>query len=148
MPPLISIRSSWFLKKNNPAMKPILHTGIILYVHDQEKSMQFYRALFRRVPDLHVSGMTEFKLSDGVTLGLMPNAGIVRLLGNAIPDPESGFGIPRCELYLEVGNVEQETAHAADAGAAIISPATLRDWGHTVAYVSDPDGHIIAFAQK
>lgn len=129
-------------------MKRILQTEIILYVRDQELSMQFYRALFRVAPDLHVAGMTEFKLSDGVTLGLMPNAGIARLLGDACPDPDTAFGIPRCELYLFVEDVHVVMEHARSIGARIVSAASLRDWGHCVGYLADPDGHILAFAQK
>jgi len=46
--------------------------------------------------------MTEFSLGKEVVLGLMPEEGIVRLLGGAISDPSLARGTPRCELYLIV----------------------------------------------
>jgi catechol 2,3-dioxygenase-like lactoylglutathione lyase family enzyme len=89
----------------------IVHT--ILYVADQERSTSFYQALLSQEPVLNVPGMTEFQLSEQHVLGLMPERGIKRLLGDKISDPASAQGVPRAER----------------AG-----------------YVSDPDGHVLAFS--
>ncbi len=120
----------------------------ILYVRDQDLSTSFYKKLFRKEPDLHVPGMTEFILSEFCKLGLMPNKGIATLLGNELPHPDNGFGIPRCELYFLVGSVQEEHDHALVCGARLISEISDRDWGDRVCYFSDPDGHILAFAEK
>lgn len=32
--------------------------------------------------------------------------------------------------------------------ACILSPLSLRDWGHEVAYCLDPDRHVLAFAKE
>lgn len=120
----------------------------ILYVNDQETSCRFYEQLFRQSANLHVPGMTEFNLSAHCKLGLMPNHGIAKILGNQTPHPDSGQGIPRCELYFYVANIQQEFDHAVKIGAQLISPVMDRDWGDKVCYFSDPDGHIIAFAEK
>ena len=48
-----------------------MRTNIILYV----------------APVLNVPGMTEFRLNEETVLGLMPSAGIKRLLGDKLPDP-------------------------------------------------------------
>jgi lactoylglutathione lyase len=125
----------------------IRRTEIILYVEDQRASAGFYRALLRGDPVLDVPGMTEFQLSEGVRLGLMPNAGVARLLGPAVLDPGLGRGIPRCELYLIVDDAAAEFDHAIGVGATVVSPPRLRDWGDRAAYVADPDGHIVAFAE-
>ena len=69
---------------------------IILYVTNQELSTDFYAAILRQSPLLHVPGMTEFSISENVKLGLMPNAGIAKILGDKTPNPETGTGIPRC----------------------------------------------------
>ena len=74
-------------------------TEIILYVSDQEKSKDFYEGIFRCKADLHVPGMTEFIISQNCKLGLMPEAGIAKILAGKTPHPSSGTGIPRCELY-------------------------------------------------
>lgn len=129
-------------------IKAVKNFEIILYVADQEVSTRFYRKLFGREPDLNVPGMTEFNFSDFFKIGLMPNQGIARILSDKTPHPDSGTGIPRCELYMVVENVHAEFENAVKTGAALISPVTDRDWGDKVCYFSDPDGHIIAFAEK
>ncbi len=126
----------------------ILSTEFILYVHDQEKSMQFYSQLLRQAPVLHVPGMTEFQISEHIKLGLMPNAGIAKIIQESLPHPQEGTGIPRCECYFTVEDVSLEFEHALSCGAQLISPIEERDWGARVCYFADPDGHILAFAQQ
>lgn len=129
-------------------MQQIISVEIILYVSDQEKSMQFYEKLFRVSPDLHVQGMTEFRLSENCKLGLMPNNGIAKILSDKTPHPTTGNGIPRCELYFNVDDVEYEFQHALNIGATLISEIEVRSWNEKVCYFADNDGHIIAFAEK
>lgn len=129
-------------------MRHIQLIETILYVKDQQLSTGFYTKLFRQQPDLNVPGMTEFKLSENCKLGLMPNAGIAKILADKTPHPDQGNGIPRCELYLYVENIELEFENALQSGAIIISPIGDRNWGDKACYFSDPDGHIIAFAEK
>ncbi|HMR46552.1 MAG TPA: lactoylglutathione lyase [Bacteroidia bacterium] len=120
----------------------------ILYVNNQQESAVFYTKLFRQKPDLNVPGMTEFILAPNCKLGLMPNYGIAKILSDKTPHPNLGNGIPRCELYYYVENIELEFDNAINAGAHLISPIIDRDWGDRACYFSDPDGHIIVFAQK
>lgn len=120
----------------------------ILYVSNQEISSEFYQKIFRKSPDLNVPGMTEFKLSENCKLGLMPNKGIAKILADKTPHPDKGNGIPRCELYFYVENIELEFDNAIKSGAKLINPIADRDWGDKACYFSDPDGHIIAFAEK
>lgn len=119
----------------------------ILYVEDQERSALFYRELLKLEKSLHVPGITEFVLSEGCTLGIMPNAGIEKIIGKQMKAPQLGTGIPRCELYLFVDDVNDAFAHALSCGAISVSDVKVRDWGDTVGYVVDPDGHVLAFAQ-
>ncbi|MBS0465430.1 MAG: VOC family protein [Proteobacteria bacterium] len=118
----------------------------ILYVADQQYSATFYEAALGIAPRLHVPGMTEFDLPGGGVLGLMPEHGIVRLLGPALPDPALARGIARAELYLLVDDPAQCHARALRAGARELSALAHRSWGHTAAYALDPDGHVLAFA--
>lgn len=120
----------------------------ILYVNDQETSCRFYQNIFRKEADLNVPGMTEYNLSDNFKVGLMPNKGIAKILAGKTPHPDSGNGIPRCELYLYVDDIQFEFDNAIKSEAKLISPIIDRDWGDKVCYFSDPDGHIIAFAEK
>lgn len=120
----------------------------ILYVRDQGMSTRFYQSVLNQEPQLNVPGMTEFHLSEGCILGLMPEKGIKRLLGRAIEDPEKANGIARAEVYLVVEDPEPFMARAQDAGARILSQIELRNWGHRAGYVADPDGHVVAFASR
>lgn len=120
----------------------------ILYVSNQEQSKNFYKTLLNKEPVLDVPGMTEFILSENCKLGLMPNDGIATILGDKVPHPSEGTGIPRCELYLTFKNAEEIFRTAIYHGAKLISPIEKRNWGDSVGYISDPDGHIIALVQK
>lgn len=73
---------------------------------------------------------------------------MAKILSDKTPHPDQGNGIPRCELYFYIDNIEQEFDSATQIGAKLISPIEDRDWGDKVCYFADPDGHIIAFAEK
>ncbi len=119
----------------------------ILYVKDQEISTSFYSRVLAVEPSLNVPGMTEFSLPGDSILGLMPEAGIRKLLGAALPDPSAARGTPRSELYLVVRDPAAYHARALEAGARELSPLLARDWGHHAAYSLDPDGHVVGFAR-
>jgi uncharacterized protein len=119
----------------------------VLYVADGRRSTEFYTAVLNRPPRLEAPGMTEFDLAAGAVLGLMPEAGIRRLLGAVLPDPARAAGVPRAELYLLVDDAAAYHARALAAGARELSSLALRDWGHRVAYALDPDCHVVAFAE-
>ena len=129
-------------------IKQIKLAETILYVNDQKLSCEFYQKIFRKLPDLNIPGMTEFNISENSELGLMPNKNIAKILSGKVPHPVDGNGIPRCELYLYIENIQFEFENAIKSGAKLISPIENRDWGDKVCYFSDPDGHILAFAEK
>ncbi|MBF0501011.1 MAG: glyoxalase [Candidatus Riflebacteria bacterium] len=130
----------------NSSAKTGFHANFILYVRDQKAASDFYAFVLGLQPTLNVPGMTEFTLGHGVVLGLMPEAGIRRLLGTKLPDPAAARGIPRSELYLRVDDPDAMHARAARSGAMELSPMLVRDWGDRAAYSLDPDGHVLAFA--
>lgn len=119
----------------------------IFYVEDQKRSAAFYRAVLAVEPRLDVPGMTEFEAGDAI-IGLMPVAGIRRLLGDALPDPDRARGIPRSELYFVVDDAAAHHARAIEHGARELAPLAPRDWGDDVAYSLELDGHVLAFAQR
>jgi catechol 2,3-dioxygenase-like lactoylglutathione lyase family enzyme len=118
----------------------------ILYVRDPVASKAFYASVLGRAPSLDVPGMTEFELVPGAVLGLMPEAGITRLLGGSI-DPARNAAPGRAEIYLVVDGASAFHDRALAAGARELSPLRDRDWGHRVAYSLDLDGHVLAFAE-
>ena len=119
----------------------------ILYVRDQELSTQFYSYILGVEPSLNVPGMTEFTLPGNSILGLMPEAGVRKLLGAALPDPGTARGTPRSEIYLVVEDPGSYHGRALEAGARELSSLSARDWGHHAAYSLDPDFHVLAFAK-
>lgn len=121
---------------------------LILYVNDQTLSKEFYQKVLDAEPVLDVPGMTAFQLTPELRLGLMPNSGIAKILGDKTPNPADGMGIPRCELYLRVENPQTMINRALEKNATFVSPLQTRDWGEDAGYIADPDGHIIAFAKR
>jgi len=121
---------------------------IILYCKNQQQSKDFYEKILELPPVLDVPGMTEFQITNDVKLGLMPESGISKILQNKSPNPSTGNGIPRCELYIYTNDVVKCYNKTLIAGATEVSFPIARDWGDTVGYVSDLDGHIVAFASK
>lgn len=120
----------------------------ILYVRDQARSTAFYTRVLGMEPELNVPGMTEFRLSGETILGLMPSAGIERLLGGAVGDAAPVSGTARGELYFVVDDPESHHQRAITAGARELSGLSLRDWGDRVAYSMDLDGYVLAFASR
>lgn len=117
----------------------------IVYVWDVTAARTFYRDVLQREPRLDVPGMVEFELDGGAILGLMPEAGIARLLGaslGGLPAP----GMARAELYLVVADPGAAHERALAAGARELSPLGPRSWGPSVAYALAPDGTVLAFA--
>lgn len=123
------------------------HVRTILFVSDQRRSRDFYATLLGREAALDVPGMTEFALAPAATLGLMPETRIAEIVTPPLRHPTEAAGIPRCELYLTVDDVETSFRTAVGAGAIPVSAPALRNWGDVAGYVCDPDGHVVAFAQ-
>jgi catechol 2,3-dioxygenase-like lactoylglutathione lyase family enzyme len=122
----------------------MMETEIILYVQEQAASRDFYAQVLAKAPSLDVPGMTEFELSAGLKLGLMPENGIAKIISPTLPHPARARGIPRCELYLLVEDAQAYCDRLTQAGGMLVSPLATRDWGDAVAYFADPDGHVLA----
>jgi predicted enzyme related to lactoylglutathione lyase len=100
---------------------------IILYVADQQRSRDFYKAILNKEPSLDVPSMTEFVLNEKTQLGLMPENGIAKILGDALPHPAKGNGIPRCEIYIKVDNVVAAFNNLIKQGGKAISEPQMRN---------------------
>lgn len=120
---------------------------VILYVASQEEGRGFYGSLLDRTPRLDVPGMTEFELPGGLLLGLMPEAGIRRLLPRLAEAAPQAAGAGRVELYLQVDDPRSWLARAKACGAVELDPVRSRDWGDEAGYALDPWGHVLAFAR-
>jgi catechol 2,3-dioxygenase-like lactoylglutathione lyase family enzyme len=76
---------------------------VILYARDQKRASAFYAAVLGITPRLDVPRMTEFELAGGAVLGLMPEAGIHLLRGDALPLAGAAPSLS-AELYLLVAD--------------------------------------------
>ena len=56
--------------------------------------------------------------------------------------------IPPAMHTLRVPDAEAAHARALAAGARELSAPAPRGWGERVGYCQDPDGHVLAFAQR
>jgi len=118
----------------------------LFYVSDQARSAAYYRKVFDREPILDVPGITEFRLLDDTVLAVMPVDSAKRLLGET--HFSSPGDAPRAEVYLVVDDPLAYHRRALESGGVEVSPWQQRDWGHRAAYSLDPDGHVLAFAEK
>ena len=125
-----------------------MRAHFILYVEDQARSRVFYGQVLDQAPILDVPGMTEFELGVDTILGLMPQAGIRRLLPELAVAPGGPASPLRAELYLHTASPAESYARALAAGATALSPPEPRAWGDVVAYCLDPDRYVIAFAAR
>ena len=118
----------------------------LLYVADQARSARYYREVLDVEPVLDVDGITEFRLRDGCVVAVMPVASVGKVLGHAVFPSTSN--VPKAEVYLVVDDPESYHGRALERGGLELSPMQERDWGHRAAYSVDPDGHVLAFAEK
>jgi catechol 2,3-dioxygenase-like lactoylglutathione lyase family enzyme len=125
----------------------ISKSHFILYVQDQIKSSEFYSKLLNQKPALNVPGMTEFKLADNSVLGLMPAAGINKLLNNDYKAHTSLTNSIKAEVYLMVDSVEEYCDRAKLLNVPILKNLAEMDWGHRVIYFKDPDNYVLALAE-
>jgi len=118
----------------------------LLYVADQTRSARYYREVLDLEPIVDVTGITEFRLRDGCVVAVMPLASARKLLGEAVFGSTSK--VPKAEVYLVVDEPERYHRRALERGGIELSPMQKRNWGHRAAYSMDPDGHVLAFAEK
>lgn len=51
-------------------------------------------------------------------------------------------------MVFLVVSFTMEFENALNSGAKLISPIEDLDWGNRVCYFADPNGHVIAFAER
>lgn len=121
------------------------HVLTILAVEDLARSVRFYAAAFGWPAEIETPVYVELALPGGMRFGLYQREGFAKNPGRApvcIPDG----AITPAEIYLHVDDLAAECSRAIDAGARLLSAASPRPWGDDVAYLADPDGHLLALA--
>lgn len=117
---------------------------ILLYVRDVSRALAFYESAFgmtRRF--LHESGQYAELETGATTLAFVAHAvARAQLPGgfevNELTGPPAAF-----EIAFATTDVPAAYERAISAGATALAAPTTKPWGQTVAYVRDPDGHLV-----
>ncbi len=111
----------------------------ILYITDPVKTRLFYHDLLGLPIKAEHGSYTEFDTGSTI-LAFNTKEDVRSIIPYEIPDKT-------VQQSMELGFVTEDVAHLYEqikkAGHKIILPPTEKPWGQTVAYVLDPDGHLI-----
>jgi lactoylglutathione lyase len=117
---------------------------VVLVVEELDRALAFYCDVLG-LPLAHRSGPYA-QLDTGVTrVSLFERQAMAATLGLQLdaPSPDA----PGFELGFKVTDCDAAYAELVAAGATPAVPPTDRAWGQRTAYVRDPDGHLVEFAQ-
>ena len=114
----------------------------VLHVRSVQRALTFYYEVFgfrtRFVDELGVYGEAE----TGTTSLAFTEREFARQ--HAGPTTEAaGDRPPPAEIAVGVDDVADAVERAVTAGAQLIRAPETKYWGQTVAYVRDPDGHLL-----
>lgn len=116
----------------------------ILYVRDVGRSLTFYESAFglqRRF--LHESGMYGELETGGTALAFAAEAVAQSNLAGGFQAADLSKPPAACDVAFATEDVQKAFERAMSAGAVSVAPPKAKPWGQTVAYVRDPDGHLI-----
>ncbi len=122
---------------------------VIFAVADVARSSEFYDRAFGWPRNPLVEGFTnyvEYLLPEGGAVGLYDRDGFAAEVG-AEPVELDGRVSP-AYLYVRVEDVEQTVGTIEASGGRTLSALANRAWGERAAWYADPDGNVIAVAQR
>ncbi len=119
---------------------------VVVIVENLERSLVFYTEVLG-LPLHHIAPNNKFaELDTGIThVALYTREAMSETLGRPISPCDRDR--PGFELGFKVDDVDAAFAEAVASGAEIAVKPTTKFWGQRTAYVYDPDGHLIEFAQ-
>jgi predicted enzyme related to lactoylglutathione lyase len=129
-------------------MPHVRHVLTILAIADLSRAVGFYAAAFGWEQAVAAPVYAEFVLPGGMRVGLYERRSFGINTGQVPIAAAAGELLPAELYFFADGRNELDAACArlVAAGARVLSPATKRDWGDTVAYFADPDGNVLALA--
>jgi lactoylglutathione lyase len=122
---------------------------VIFAVADVARSADFYERAFGwpRNPLVDYASYVEFLPPDGGAVGVYERHGYAAEVGAKPVEPHSGTVAPGY-LYLRVEDLDATVSALEAAGAHPLSPLVERAWGERAAWFADPDGNVVAVAQR
>ncbi len=119
----------------------------ILYVADVAASLDLYeRAFGQRRRFLHESGQYAELETGATTLAFASNDLAGSNLPGVVRAPDVGIPPPTFEVCFVTEDVPRAFERAVSEGAEAVTPPQTKPWGQDVAYVRDPDGHLVEIA--
>lgn len=122
------------------------HALTILAVKDLDVALAFYQRCFRWPMSVQTPVYVEFLVPDNMRLGLYQRHGFAKNTG-VVPYEVPRGNTSSTELYFYVADVEAALGLALGAGANVLSLPAIRPWGDLAAYVTDPEGNVLVFAE-
>ena len=113
---------------------------VILYVHDFEKTMDFYRDTLKLPVKMQQDTYVEFDTGN-ITLSINTRKDVKEITG--LPVPKDLTKAQTFEVGFVVEDVVKTIEKLRQQGVIILKEPVTKPWGQTVAYVADPDGHYI-----
>lgn len=116
----------------------------ILYVRDVGRSLAFYESAFglqRRF--LHESGLYGELETGNTTLAFAAESLAESNLPGGFQPADPTRPPAASEIGLATADVPQAYERALRAGAVSAATPKTKPWGQMVAYVRDPDGHLV-----
>jgi predicted enzyme related to lactoylglutathione lyase len=122
---------------------------VIFAVDDLARALDFYERTFGwpRNELIDYTNYVELLSPDGGALGLYERDGFAETVG-AEPARVPDDRVAPAYLYIRVDDVRAAAANAEAAGGRPLSPLTPRSWGEEAAWFADPDGNVVAVAQR
>jgi lactoylglutathione lyase len=125
-------------------MKLTLPDYVILIVDDLDRALEFYTGVLGL--RLGQRSGDYAQLETGATrLGLYTRNAMAKTLGISLQPPAPNA--PGFEIGFKVPDVDTAFAELVASGVSPVTPPATRPWGQRIAYVRDPDGHLIELAQ-
>jgi catechol 2,3-dioxygenase-like lactoylglutathione lyase family enzyme len=114
---------------------------VTLGVADLARSIAFYEALGWQRKSSSIEGSIAWFGTADSTIGLFPWEELAQD-ANLPAEPRAPFGGITLAINVETPDAVAAGLDAAvAAGATLLKPATVADWGGTSGYFADPDGH-------
>lgn len=111
--------------------------AVCLLVEDLAKSREFYETKLGLKLNSQDGGFVDYKLGES-PLALFEKKTATAMFPAQFMSPAGG-----AVIALQVDNVEQTCLELRSKGVEIFEGPKTTSWGQTVAYLHDPDGHII-----
>ncbi|OGV92180.1 hypothetical protein A3B57_03740 [Microgenomates group bacterium RIFCSPLOWO2_01_FULL_47_10] len=111
--------------------------AVCLLVEDLKQSRNFYEKILNLEVSITDTGFVEYKLGE-TPLALFQKSDATAMFPNKFMKPSGG-----AVIALKVDDVSSSCEAIKSQGIKIFEGPKTTSWGQTVAYLHDPDGHII-----